>query len=609
MNRPTLPPPAMTTRISVPSPCRPGRAAPSSVVDGVGRATARYTTSPSWATRSGVGELRRAQPADAPTTRTPALLDVEQPACPAQPTATPRSTRRPWRSGRPTRRRPRRAAPGAAPARSSTRRWPRWGCRGAGRWRPGGGRRCGRPPARSRRSPGRPGRRGCSSCRRWSPRRAPRPRSMPASMRRSRSKPMPDDLAAGEVVAEPAERLRPAVDDGDGVAVCVAGSPASDEPDPAAADDDDVHLASSVDAVRPSLRRAPHRPYGLACRDSVPAPVARVRRARRVCARSLKRILVGRPDRHAPRRGTSGSPRRSRCRSSPPTPSRPPPTRPTRSCSCSLSRPASAWRRSTTSCRSRSSSVVLLAIVVTSYRQTIYAYPSGGGAYIVVRGEPRRDPVARRRRVAARRLHPHRRRVGRRRRAGDPSAVPASTASGRVPICLAAASLLMTVANLRGAEGVGRAVRPADVPLHRHAAAADRGRASTGSSSATSARSRSTTLAGGVAELANGHQVADLPDAAAGVLVGRRRPVGRRGGVQRRARRSASRESKNAATTLMWMGAILGTCFLGVSVLAAPPPAVPRRARPDRHRPDGRAHLRRQERAVLDHCRSRRSPS
>ncbi|MGB9589065.1 MAG: amino acid permease, partial [Armatimonadota bacterium] len=29
--------------------------------------------------------------------------------------------------------------------------------------------------------------------------------------------------------------------------------------------------------------------------------------------------------------------------------------------------------------------VVLLAIVVTSYRQTIYAYPSGGGAYIVAK--------------------------------------------------------------------------------------------------------------------------------------------------------------------------------------------------------------------------------
>src|SRR5215831_19441351 len=29
--------------------------------------------------------------------------------------------------------------------------------------------------------------------------------------------------------------------------------------------------------------------------------------------------------------------------------------------------------------------VILLAIVVTSYRQTVYAYPSGGGSYIVSR--------------------------------------------------------------------------------------------------------------------------------------------------------------------------------------------------------------------------------
>ena len=36
-------------------------------------------------------------------------------------------------------------------------------------------------------------------------------------------------------------------------------------------------------------------------------------------------------------------------------------------------------------CRSRSIVAVLLAIVVTSYRQTIFAYPSGGGSYIVSR--------------------------------------------------------------------------------------------------------------------------------------------------------------------------------------------------------------------------------
>ena len=34
-------------------------------------------------------------------------------------------------------------------------------------------------------------------------------------------------------------------------------------------------------------------------------------------------------------------------------------------------------------------------------------------------------------------------------------------------------------------------------------------------------------------------------------------------------------ESKNAATTLVWMGTILGICFLGVSVLASRLEAVP----------------------------------
>src|SRR4051812_50110247 len=36
--------------------------------------------------------------------------------------------------------------------------------------------------------------------------------------------------------------------------------------------------------------------------------------------------------------------------------------------------------------------VVLLAIVVISYRQTLYAYPSGGGAPLLSPGEPRPGP-------------------------------------------------------------------------------------------------------------------------------------------------------------------------------------------------------------------------
>ena len=48
----------------------------------------------------------------------------------------------------------------------------------------------------------------------------------------------------------------------------------------------------------------------------------------------------------------------------------------------------------------------------------------------------------------------------------------------RVPLCLLMIAV-MTVANLRGLQGVGLPVRPADVPLHRHADAADRRRLAT----------------------------------------------------------------------------------------------------------------------------------
>ena len=57
----------------------------------------------------------------------------------------------------------------------------------------------------------------------------------------------------------------------------------------------------------------------------------------------------------------------------------------------------------------RSRAVVLLAIVATSYRQTIHAYPNGGGAYVVSKENIIATGGPRRRRVAARRLHADRR--------------------------------------------------------------------------------------------------------------------------------------------------------------------------------------------------------
>ena len=55
-------------------------------------------------------------------------------------------------------------------------------------------------------------------------------------------------------------------------------------------------------------------------------------------------------------------------------------------------------------------------------------------------------------------------------------------------------------------------------------------------------------------------------------------------------------ESKNAATTLVWMGVILGTLFMGVSDPRPPPRPVPE-PRADRHLADGRRGVR--ERPVL----------
>ena len=92
---------------------------------------------------------------------------------------------------------------------------------------------------------------------------------------------------------------------------------------------------------------------------------------------------VGRSPR--PRWSTSGSRRRSRSRSSPPTPSRRRRTRPRRSSSSSRSAASSLALGLDTLVPIAIVVAVLLAIVVTSYRQTIFAYPSGGGSYVVSR--------------------------------------------------------------------------------------------------------------------------------------------------------------------------------------------------------------------------------
>ena len=63
---------------------------------------------------------------------------------------------------------------------------------------------------------------------------------------------------------------------------------------------------------------------------------------------------------------------------------------------------------------------VLLVIVITSYRQTIFAYPSGGGSYIVSKENLGTIPSLIAGSLVAHRLHPHRGGERRRRCAGHP---------------------------------------------------------------------------------------------------------------------------------------------------------------------------------------------
>ena len=180
--------------------------------------------------------------------------------------------------------------------------------------------------------------------------------------------------------------------------------------------------------------------------------------------------------------------------------------------------------------------VLLLMIVVASYRQTCVAYPNGGGAYAVSRDEPRRGRVARRRLRAADRLRPDGRGVRRRRRRGDHERRPGA-APHAVALSLAFV-VLLTAANLRGVKESGRAFA---VPTYGFVArdlrdAARRVREGRLRRRAHR-RERPLPLARSTAHRRPAHR---LPRAA-GVRLGLHGADRRRGGLQRRARPSSSR--------------------------------------------------------------------
>ncbi len=98
--------------------------------------------------------------------------------------------------------------------------------------------------------------------------------------------------------------------------------------------------------------------------------------------------------------------------------------------------------------------VGLLVLVALSYRQTIFAYPGGGGSYTVAKDNLGTDARSRRRGGVADRLHPHRLGVDLGRHGGDHVRVSASRC--RTPCRCASRpwSLLMLV-NLRGVRESG----------------------------------------------------------------------------------------------------------------------------------------------------------
>jgi amino acid transporter len=208
---------------------------------------------------------------------------------------------------------------------------------------------------------------------------------------------------------------------------------------------------------------------------------------------------------------------------------------------------------------------VLMVIVVASYRQTIHAYPSGGGAYIVSRENLGRTPAL----VAASSLLVDYILTVAVSIAGGVLAIRTATGLGAewaVPICLLCV-LVMTVVNLRGVKESGAAfagptyfyvlmlliligtglyrifvqnIGPIPESLLSEEAIEESAKVSSLSVfMLLRAFSSGAVALSGIEAISNGVPAFKKP------------------------------ESKNASTTLVWMGCILGSCFLGVSILAS----------------------------------------
>ena len=208
---------------------------------------------------------------------------------------------------------------------------------------------------------------------------------------------------------------------------------------------------------------------------------------------------------------------------------------------------------------------VLLVIVITSYRQTIFAYPSGGGSYIVSKENLGTVPSL----VAGSSLLVDYILTVAVSVAGGVLAIRSAVGfdpKWTVPICLLCIAV-MTVANLRGLKESGALFAPPTyiyvgslillivVGLWRiyvgHLGPIDP--AGTSTEAAELAKgTKSLTLLMLLRAFSSGAVALSGVEAVSNGVPAFKKP-----------------ESKNAANTLMWMGVILGSCFLGVSVLAS----------------------------------------
>ena len=209
---------------------------------------------------------------------------------------------------------------------------------------------------------------------------------------------------------------------------------------------------------------------------------------------------------------------------------------------------------------------VLLLIVVTSYRQTIYAYPSGGGSYVVSKENLGTVPSL----VAGSSLLVDYILTVAVSVAGGVLAIRSAFGFGSewtVPLCLLCV-LLMTLANLRGLEESGALFAPPTyvyvlslmtliiVGLVRIFILKNISEIDPASVSAEAVEfaesAKSLSLLMLLRAFSSGAVALSGVEAVSNGVPAFRKP-----------------ESKNAAHTIMIMGAILGTCFLGISVLAA----------------------------------------